>query len=480
MTTVIGLIPGMSPGDVLASLESTTLKIKHKTPYRPELLVLENIAPVCADDDWVKSRGSSLRRVFASDGAIASALNGAMLVPGVHPIYLRTLADEVEILDWEMLYDEDGGLFLSLNNTWPIGRLTSPQNAGRPPQPFPASLRFMAVLSAAGQDGILDWKHLEAEVQRARAANLPVEFLVFTGQSEIEEAVTAAGGELRALPEKPDELVRAIRDFNPHVLHFFCHGSPNLGAPFLEIATSNDFLEGSSHGSLILPVEYLRDALTSSAIWLLVLNSCSGAEGGGAPAEADSRSLARKLAEEAGVPAAIGMAAPISPALAAEFTRSFYPAFFECARKILCEEGFNPIDWATLLVPARKALSLGLDPADQREWSLPVVYALAPSFSPAFVQQPHVMVPLPVPPMPGATPDDVDAGTAPEPLPVPVEPAFELRPAHLVVLQFAAHAMRTLTLPPAVKRQALEEMLAEIPPSFWPDINGDFAVGGGS
>lgn len=477
MTTVIELSPGVSPGDVLASLESTTVKIKQKTPYRPELISLGNIAPVCADDEWVKSRGSSLRKVFAAGGAIASALSGAMLAPGVHSIYLRTLADEVEMLDWEMLYDEDGGLFLSLNSTWPIGRLTSPQNAGRPPQPFPPSLRFMAVLSAAGQDGSLDWKHLNAEIQRARAANLPVEFLVFTGQPEIEEAVTSAGGQLRPLPEKPDELVRAVRDFNPHVLHFFCHGSPNQGAPFLELATSNDFLEGSGHGSLILPVDYLRDALVSSAIWLLVLNSCSGAESGGPPGEADSRSLARKLAEEAEVPAAIGMAAPISPALAAEFTRSFYPTFFECARKILCEDGFNPIDWATLLVPARKALSLGIDPADQREWSLPVVYALAPSFSPAFVQRPLTAV-LPASPLPSPGPGG--RTMAPEPNPAPPEPAFALRPAHLAVLQFAAQAMRTLTLPPAVKRQALEEMLKEIPQSFWPDINGDFPVSGGS
>lgn len=474
MTTVIELSPGVSPGDILAGLESTTVKVKK--PWRPEILSLAGIPAAGSEDAWVKVRGGLLRKVFSPGGAIETALRGAMLMPGVHPIYLRTLADEVEALDWEMLYDEDGGQFLSLQGTWPIGRLTSSQVAGRPPQPFPAALRLMAVLSAAGQDGILDWKHLQAEVTRARELKLPVEFIVFTGQPEIEEAVIAAGGQLRGIPEKPDELTRAIRDFNPHVLHFFCHGSPNLGAPFLEIATSNDFLEGTSHGALIVSVDFLRDALAASAIWLLVLNCCSGAEAGSPQAEADNRSLARKLAEEAEVPAAVGMAAPISPADAAEFTRSFYPGFFEHARKILCEEGFNPIDWATLLVPARKALSLGKNPADRREWSLPVVYALAPSFAPAFVQRPLIVA---APPLdPGAQPSPGHVASPGDP--APTESAFELRPAHLAVLQFAAQAMRSLTLPDAVKRQALKEMLADIPESFWPDIHGDFQASGGS
>lgn len=478
MTTVIELSPGVSPGDVLAGLESTSVKVKK--PWRPELLSLANLPPAAHDEHWVRNRGLQLRKVFAPGGSIEAALRGALLMPGTHPIYLRTLADEVEALDWEMLYDEDSGTFLAVQGSWPIGRLTSSQVSGRPPQPFPAALRLMAVLSAAGQDGILDWKHLHAEVLRAREANLPVEFVVYSGQPEIEESVIAAGGELRAIPEKPDELVRAIRDFNPHVLHFFCHGSSNFGAPFLEIATSNDFLEGNGHGSLIVSVDYLRDALASSAIWLLVLNCCSGAEAGGAApeADADNRSLARKLAEEAEVPAAVGMAAPISPANAAEFTRSFYPGFFERARKILCEDGFHPIDWATLLVPARKALSIGLgkDPAEERDWSLPVVYALAPSFSPAFVQRPLVQAP-PVAPAPG---EPVPPMPPPTLRVEPPAPAFELRPAHLAVLQFAAQAMRSLSLPDEVKRQALSEMLKDIPESFWPDTHGEFPSGGGA
>ena len=442
MTTIIELQPGKFQGDVDARIEDTTTNVAR--PWRPESLPAPIVVPENAGAPWVRERGLALRKLFGPLGQVSNALTSAFAQQGVHPIYLRTVAEEAEVMDWEMLYDDGRGEFLSLTDTWPIGRLTANKsNSGRPPEPFPAALRVMAVLSASGpeSDAVPDWTHLSKAAARFAAKGLNIDLRVYTGQPELEQAVTAAGGALHPVPEKPDELAAEIRDFNPHVLHFYCHGSASAGAPFLEIATSNDFREGNKQGSLILPDNHLRGALAGSAIWLLVLNCCSGAEAAGSPSMGDSRSLARKVAEEANVPAAIGMATAVSPADAAEFTRSFYPGLFEYARKRLVAHDESFIDWATMLVPVRRALSLGKDPAEIRTWAMPIVYALAPTFCPAFT----------------------------------AASAFVLRPAHLAVLERAAQAIRIFTLPDEVKRQALAVMLADIPKEFWPGIDGQFS-----
>jgi hypothetical protein len=357
------------------------------------------------------------------------------------PIYVRTLSGLAEALEWELLYDAAIGEFIALKDTWPIGRTTKGSSSNRVPQPFPQPLRVLAIMSAAGagQSAVGEWRALQDAVEAGAAGGLDVRLHVLTGEPALVDAVTAAGGSVDLLPGRVDLVVRQIREQDPHLLHIFGHGGNAAGVSFIELATKADHLAGSERGSLTLTADDLKSALAEAGTWLLLLSSCSGAQG-----SAESRSLARRVVEDARIPAAIGMAAPITPKDAETFTATFYTALLDNIREVLAAPGAAGIDWASLLCQPRRVLRGVKDPKMNREWSLPVVYALDPPFTPVFESR-----------------EAADA--------------FQLTPPDRVKLTTVAEFLKTLgDADEALKQDVRKRLLAGIPEALWPDLSGNF------
>ena len=325
--------------------------------------------------DSVKLHGQHLlNSLMQSHQMIGNALQSAFQLDNgaCRPIYFEMVSlPAAESFCWEALCQNDG-TFLALDRRWPVARVASTRKATREVQKYEAPLKMMVVLSASGLDPRREWNSIYKAVVDARKQGLPIILHVGTGdealQDEIYQACALDANLQQFTLNNMVDLIETADKIQPHLLHFFCHGSASLGKPRLEISTINDLDARSIEVTL-------PDLLGSPGVlncWLAVLNCCeSGAT------TSDLPSLSQSLVA-GGVHTAIGMKDEVSVVDAAVFSEQLYPALLDNLRTTLNsldEDTDAVIEWSSSMWAPRKRLSLAKGKVNKlQSWTLPVIY----------------------------------------------------------------------------------------------------------
>jgi CHAT domain len=339
--------------------------------------------------DVVKCAGTHLFENLSKHPAVKDAVTMALAsTPDkVAPLYVYLNAEKAEGLPWETLYTPVGN-FLALDRRWPIARIAD-SSAMFPTmnRTFRPPLKVSLALSAAGVDSTPEW---DAFFNAVKGTAIDLMLQVFVCQRELKTAIEKLNDPrvtVQFLTSRSDFL-NAVKNFGPHILHFFCHGSTD-GGPHLQLATLADWDGGDPRGSIIVVPNDLYPFSSSNiggTTWLVALNCC---EGGAAVANAatvqDAYSLARLLVTN-GFPAAVGMREPIASDDAHVFCQTFYPSVLsilqEVEQQAKAETDFTEVEWARTLYQPRTQLC-DQHRADQapltaaaasKEWTLPVIY----------------------------------------------------------------------------------------------------------
>lgn len=357
----------------------------------PDGAVLARLGSDPLPEDAAREAGEALYRwLEGTEGTrrLLDLLRGLAPHQAACPLFLELVAPGPKELPWELLRDPDNG-FLALDGRWPVCRRVNPvveRELGD--QVLEPPLRIAAVLSAAGIDASGEWRALKDAVAAADAVRLPVRLRVAVGEPELFERVKSdlellpGGGEVVTVASA-SALRREILDFRPHLLHFFCHGTPDHGG-VLHLASPGDHAARHPTGRVTLGREDFEAlAGRGSGAWLVTLNACDSGRTAG------THALTERIAE-AGFPAVIGMREPVRFGDAHVFTGALYRDLLrqleERAAEAAAEDApvspFRELDFASLLLEPRRALaerhSDGLPfleaAAHRKEWSLPVLF----------------------------------------------------------------------------------------------------------
>ncbi|TKJ17961.1 hypothetical protein A6V29_01060 [Blastococcus sp. CCUG 61487] len=291
------------------------------------------------------------------------------------PVYLDLEGSEAAAaIPWEALFEPSAG-FLALQDRWPIARRAASTAPERGVRTFTAPIRLMAVMSAIGVSAAREWAALRRALRQS-PGGVGVTVSVWVGEEALATQIEAdladdgLSGSVQYLTGAND-LVRALKEFDPHLLHLFCHGRGGV-SPFLLLATKREHEVG--HGSSVV-LEPLQLHSVGRSTWLISLNACEGASD-----SAGARSLAYLLTR-AGCPAVVGMREPVSSAVAAVFTYGFYAALLGQLRDKLVPGQEVDLELAAALAAPRRDLRDTHQAADptaaaavHRDWTLPVLY----------------------------------------------------------------------------------------------------------
>jgi hypothetical protein len=353
------------------------------------------------DNRLVKRQGLALFEAIQAHPRVSAHLGAALSSTDErYPVYVEIgPGSGVESFPWEALCTPDG-TYLALDKKIALARLVRSRAPEVPFHELAAPIKIAAVLSCQGATAAQELAAIRtAATSAARqlaggvaAGDGLVKILLLSGEEELIVQALAdmndgKAPELEAaelIPGTVSELAARIAAFQPHILHFFCHGSATP-TPRLQIALKDDFVPGAQGSGLKVESSQLHEFRDISKIsdrpWLVVLNCC---EGGAADPMSDARSLALDLTYDGVAAAVIGMREPVTPIVATVLTAKMYAALLgELARHLSDPmAGVAPLDWARLAVGARNALATDLYPdrtlseaaATTKEWTLPVVY----------------------------------------------------------------------------------------------------------
>jgi tetratricopeptide (TPR) repeat protein len=236
-------------------------------------------------------------------------------------------------LPWEYLHD--GHDFLALNWRTPLSRLAWNLPA-QPLEPLAEPLRLLVLIAAPlglGQDQVLNTAREEdiilgATAAARRAGRLEVEF--------------APGG-------SPEALETALREFDPHMLHFVGHGvfveALDSGLLLMETADGHERQVPNAEFAALLERR-------AHALRFVFLSACQSAV---APRNDGYADLAPRLLES-GVAGVVAMQFSVLNRSAMDFGGAFYQgiaggdpldAALVEARGRLAREGLNTVDFAT-------------------------------------------------------------------------------------------------------------------------------------
>ena len=349
-----------------------------KTPSVPSVFDVTALAPPPAADP-VQDIGSRIFKELAKNAAIKEAIGNALnaQINSVRPIYIDTESVRAESICWEALWETTTKRFLALDARWPIARRARPEAPPKLPMAFFAPpLKILAVISAENYPGLAEWDGIYKAAQRSIQLGRPVEIQVVTGDADLFKAVKAiaqADPAIRtplAVPEDPGALDLIIGTFQPHIVHFFCHGLIEQ-SPWLLIRT------GAKDEELKVAVDSLASLQT---VWLVVLNSCDSSVSTG-----EVPSMAYQIVAKMGVPFVLGTLAPIDVLDAYKFSEAFYERLlfkfagtFTTARS----QDVMTIGWTEALHAARDAIDRKYDQTSTKnnQWTLPVLYERTETF----------------------------------------------------------------------------------------------------
>jgi len=394
--TVVRVL-GTMEGECICILDHPPLVnggVGHKLACDPNQAPFSDLQQSPLAAGAVLAAGQALLNDLKQQTAIAQALGAAFQNPGqLCPIYIYLHdAPRAELLPWECLYDPDPDLlFLSLRPDWPVIRMRQAQQQdGLTDYTLQPPLRVMAVLSATG-DSIAsavsaqqEWNALwQAFTMNRPPHAMPVNLRVLVGEDALKTAIDQQapqpGVEVQCdFISDRDQALTAIRDFAPHLLHFFCHGT-TAGIPHLQLGTRADWTAQTA-GSITITGSDLRDSADPHyQVWIVTLNCCESAT-----QSRNARNLASSLVT-VGFPAALGMRDVVEAKHAHLLTKRFYRALFEQFNAILVDAPPAMMEWGTALFEARQDLSTHafnappvppsqIAACDFKEWTLPALY----------------------------------------------------------------------------------------------------------
>lgn len=318
-----------------------------------------------------------MRKRFAAAGQPDESLTAigaqlyALLAPGAIDAHLQTLdrdarvvltiePPELQLLPWELLCRNQ--LFLFPNASIPFCRGVGHPLASLPDHDWPLRLLVIVGAKEAAATPQADEVQAEAELEYLGDAlvgcEADIDFLVLKRQSKA-------------------EIVRQLRKFQPHILHFIGHGGINLDkVPFLllhnEQAKINEFWEPTVIRNDLLGLE--------KTLRLAFLNACRSDAAG-----QDGLWSVTNAFLEAGVPAVLGMHTEIAGDDAGRFAGAFYQmlasgksvdvAVAEARRRVHepLQDGLKRREWASPCLQVQAApesilrVGIGVKPALRQE-----------------------------------------------------------------------------------------------------------------
>ena len=334
----------------------------------------------------VKDVGSLLFNTLAEHDGVRTGITLALSSRDkTAPIYIYPDPShwQVQKIPWETLYNPDNNFpeprFLALNHCWPIARIVG--KASTEPEilrTFKPPLRAMIILTAAGVSAAPEWNAIYNALSRTRPH---AKLKIIVCERALKKAIDDLGNpDIKAeYLQSASLLLKAIDDFSPHILHFFCHGSTE-GGPHLQLATLDDVEAGRANGTVTLePSQLIHDTHLSKCLWLATLNCCKGAAAGGGEVDSIASGLVN-----AGFPAVVGMREGIDTSDAHLFCETFYPEVRKQIEKCVKASGQQvEIEWARALRVPRARLcekhsmdgqTLAVAATRSKEWTLPVMY----------------------------------------------------------------------------------------------------------
>jgi CHAT domain len=445
------------------------------------------------DEDAVQAVGQTLYRAIAAHPDLAHSLTTALRTqpPARYPVFVEIdSSSRVEMLPWEALCDAHGN-FLGLDERWAIGRIVDGARISAGAAEFAPPLKLAVVLSCLGVPAADEWQALLDSIRTV--PTLPVELLVLASEDDLAATISETRGlpvTVEQVPPDTPALQARIGAFDPHVLHFFCHGSVQ-GSPHLELAVRSDWVSPPPYNSLFLEAAQIRDLTprTADRPWLLVLNCCETAAGAG---RENLQSLALMLVRDAALPAVVGMREPVASSDASLFTRAFYGGLLGdlSGRLTGTVRPGEPFDWTRYVVRARERLrdKYRMPPSvaarSTQDWTLPVVYTRPEPF----VVTPSAAVAVPEAPggepsapaaVPGAPAEEPPAPAAPSaPAPAPPPPAAPRAPAPAPPAaapgpQPPPPDPETVARSARLEADLLRGLLAQLPPGTPEDFRAD-------
>lgn len=340
-------------------------------PFR-DLAAQEQAGP--AQGSLVREAGIAIYNRLAVHPGVKAALDqiSNAAFNDTSPIFLQMITSAAEALPFETLFIPNNR-FLALDDRSPIVRvaMANPTNAvterlcGVP-------LKVSVVISAAGRQ-VYEEEEWRALYQAFTESSLEFQLQVLVGRTEMQDLIAQARDHrvtVQRIEGDKEDLVRTISEFEPVVLHFFCHGTTGP-ATYLEVG--NRATHDLGDEPLYLSYDEVRRMATS--LLLVTLNACEGAT----PVP-DANSLALAIAEKAGVPVVVGMREAVDAQDANIFTGAFYRAFLDELHRVLSSPQTEAPNWPMMMRAPRDRLARrqGGPPVAAAEahkrWSLPVLY----------------------------------------------------------------------------------------------------------
>jgi hypothetical protein len=316
-----------------------------------------------SDDDFAREVGERLLTALQRKEEVRRALAGAQC-----PISLMLAGQNGTRLPWETLFDSARNGFLELGGTTPTSRAMPDYQAGSSPALLDRP-RILAVLSAPRPQvpGTYDWSYTELRqlINAIGLAGVEVDLQVLSSESSVLQEAQQAG--LRATKIiDAESIIYEIEAFDPHFLHFFCHGI-DAPSPHLRLYKPAD--GHTKRPQIKIDADMLASHIGCTC--LIVLNSCSGAS-----SRRGTESMAQLLVSKR-FPVVIGMREPIEWHDATGFTFAFYRHMLRTLRPPGTRIDLRLL--ATLVAPRRELLSRFDEPPSaaaelHREWTLPVIY----------------------------------------------------------------------------------------------------------
>jgi len=314
----------------------------------------------------VKDVGEAVLAGLGNHPGIQHALNEAIAADpnDTWPIYIQTNVPLAESFPVEVLYHPNEQ-FLSLNDRWPIARMTGGDST--PIARFlDPPLRIAAVLAAHDVPAVSEWEALKDAIE---GSNLPCSVVVYVAENALKAHIEGQGLDwafVDFVPDDEDALIGSILNFRPHLLHMFCHGTADGG--YLQVSTPQNLLAGKE--PLFLSADNFRPLYNTP--WLVTLSACEGAMH-----STNAHSIAFSLVSR-GIPAAIGMREAVSSASAHKFAGSFYSELLKFLHDHAQPGKFLPMRWAQLMRAPRSALCpekpVQECARERKDWTLPVLY----------------------------------------------------------------------------------------------------------
>jgi hypothetical protein len=347
------------------------------------------------NDAVIQEVGAALLKMLAKHPAIQSDVLPLLDVHLQHeePIYLfmKDRNPELEQLPWEALHAPNVG-FLSANKLFPMARAQKVAYE-KSEWSFMPPLKMMAIMGASGSDPASrisaegEWQSLYKALKHSKAE---IKLRVLLCEEELKARIDAEAQDwiTTDLLHDRDQLFNDIRDFAPHILHFFCHGVATP-LPQLHVASWRNWETDTPGGIRIESSQLKQRADPHGNIWLVTLNCCESAqsaEGTGSLSMPMVCSLVNS-----GFPAVVGMREQVAEDFAHDFCHLFYDALLDdFADRIAMakDQGAAEVHWACALFATRQRICEMIDSenvfsdvaARAREWTIPVIYTRLETF----------------------------------------------------------------------------------------------------